>query len=151
MSSNGLSVTPFSLQCLYGRGIQPEHSLDFKRTRMGVFVKFYQEERKMEFYPWLGPVAGVIITFLSAGAVAKPRHSRRAAACSDSGAFHEKALTVLFCETWVLSGFWSGQQPSVCVCATCGDAEGAVTRAPRTVTHATGSARCLPNRPGGFA
>lgn len=71
MSSNGLSVTPFSLQCLYGRGIQPEHSLDFKRTRMGVFVKFYQEERKMEFYPWLGPVAGVIITFLLAGAGAE--------------------------------------------------------------------------------
>lgn len=65
-SSNDLSVTPLILQYHYGRGVQPEHSLDFKRTRMGVFVKSYQEKRNMEFYPWPGPVAGVSAAFLSA-------------------------------------------------------------------------------------
>lgn len=54
-SSNDLSVTPLILQYHYGRGVQPEHSLDFKRTRMGVFVKSYQDKRNMEFYPRPGP------------------------------------------------------------------------------------------------
>lgn len=157
-SSNDLSVTPLILQYHYGRGVQPEHSLDFKRTRMGVFVKSYQEKRNMEFYPWPGPVAGVSAAFLSASSARRqelwqnPQPSGTpAAACSGRVAFCEEALTVLLCEAGLLSGFRGGQQPRVCVRATCGDAEGAVTRVPRTVTHATGSAPCSPNRPGRFA
>lgn len=127
MSSNDLSVTPLSLQRHYGWGIQQEHSLDFKRTGMGVFVKPYQEKRENGVLSLAGSscrhVNNLPLSVLrqEAGAVAETVTNRDTAGLRQRAptvAFYEKALAVLFCETWVLSGFWGGQWPSVCVCAT---------------------------------